>query len=124
MIASLIENAGADAIEISGGYVTHGVGPAHTKINEIEQEGYFFNLSEQIAQHVKIPIISVGGFRTIQVIESHLNGSAISAISLSRPLISEPNLIKRWKSGDQSRARCISCNRCFVNDEAKCVFNL
>ncbi|GAI17003.1 unnamed protein product, partial [marine sediment metagenome] len=35
-------------------------------------------------------------------------------ISLCRPLIREPELIKRWKRGNTERAACISCNKCFV----------
>ena len=34
-------------------------------------------------------------------------------VSMSRPFIREPHLIKRWKSGDTRRAACISCNGCF-----------
>ena len=34
-------------------------------------------------------------------------------ISMARPFIREPHLIKRWKAGDSANARCISCNRCF-----------
>ncbi|RLC23921.1 MAG: hypothetical protein DRH56_07135 [Deltaproteobacteria bacterium] len=34
-------------------------------------------------------------------------------ISMSRPLIREPGLLNRWKSGDLTRAACLSDNRCF-----------
>ena len=34
-------------------------------------------------------------------------------ISMCRPLIREPILIKRWQSGDLRKATCISCNGCF-----------
>ena len=34
-------------------------------------------------------------------------------VSLCRPLIREPKLIKRWMDGDRSPARCESCNMCF-----------
>ncbi len=33
--------------------------------------------------------------------------------SMSRPLIREPDLVKRWASGDRSKARCLSDNQCF-----------
>ncbi len=35
-------------------------------------------------------------------------------ISMSRPLIRELNLVSRWQSGDTSKAKCISCNNCFM----------
>lgn len=33
-------------------------------------------------------------------------------ISMTRPLIREPGLIKDWMRGDRHRAACISCNGC------------
>jgi len=33
---------------------------------------------------------------------------------LCRPLIYEPNLPNRWKSGDITPAKCISCNSCLA----------
>lgn len=73
-----------------------------------------------IANQVSTPIISVGGYRTIKGIESVLNSSDIAAISMSRPFICEPDLVKRWHSGDTSPAKCISCNGCF-GDSFSCV---
>ncbi len=32
---------------------------------------------------------------------------------MSRPLIWEPGLPKRWLDGDMSPVRCVSCNGCF-----------
>jgi len=34
-------------------------------------------------------------------------------IAMSRPLIREPDLVSRWKSGDRRRAECKSDNLCF-----------
>ncbi|MGL5100787.1 MAG: NADH:flavin oxidoreductase, partial [Fusobacteriaceae bacterium] len=60
-----------------------------------------------------------GGHKNIERIEDILNSSKIEFISLSRPLVSEPDLINRWIK-DRSRAKCISCNRCFLNGK-RCV---
>jgi len=32
---------------------------------------------------------------------------------MSRPLIREPGLINRWKSGNLAKSACISDNQCF-----------
>jgi hypothetical protein len=32
---------------------------------------------------------------------------------MSRPLIREPDLVKRWASGDRAKAQCLSDNQCF-----------
>ena len=33
-------------------------------------------------------------------------------VSMCRPFIWEPDLVKRWKAGDLRKANCISCNNC------------
>jgi 2,4-dienoyl-CoA reductase-like NADH-dependent reductase (Old Yellow Enzyme family) len=32
---------------------------------------------------------------------------------MSRPFIREPDLVKRWASGDRGKAQCLSDNQCF-----------
>ncbi len=34
-------------------------------------------------------------------------------ISLCRPLIKEPGIVKIWQSGKARRPGCISCNQCY-----------
>jgi 2,4-dienoyl-CoA reductase-like NADH-dependent reductase (Old Yellow Enzyme family) len=66
-----------------------------------------------IAREASTPIISVGGYRAIEDIESALNQSDIAAISMGRPFICEPSPVKRWHDGDRRPSKCISCNGCF-----------
>ncbi len=65
----------------------------------------------------------VGGIRSPKTVIKLLTGNgdlaaAFDVIQLSRPIISEPALLRRWteeaKVGTQEIARCISCNRCFA----------
>jgi 2,4-dienoyl-CoA reductase-like NADH-dependent reductase (Old Yellow Enzyme family) len=35
-------------------------------------------------------------------------------ISLCRPLICEPGLVKRWREGDRRKSDCVSDNACFA----------
>jgi len=58
-------------------------------------------------------LILVGGVRSYTIAEQLVANGITDYISLSRPLIREPGLINRWKSGDHSKAECISCNACF-----------
>jgi 2,4-dienoyl-CoA reductase-like NADH-dependent reductase (Old Yellow Enzyme family) len=60
-----------------------------------------------------VPLILVGGMRSFDVAEGLLKKGVADFISLSRPLIREPDLIRRWKSGDYRRAECESDNLCF-----------
>jgi 2,4-dienoyl-CoA reductase-like NADH-dependent reductase (Old Yellow Enzyme family) len=45
--------------------------------------------------------------------EEILAAGSADYFSMSRPLIREPGLPARWKSGDRRRAACISCLGCF-----------
>jgi 2,4-dienoyl-CoA reductase-like NADH-dependent reductase (Old Yellow Enzyme family) len=55
----------------------------------------------------------VGGNRSFQVAERLINEGTADYISMSRPLIREPDLINRWRAGDLSKAACLSDNMCF-----------
>jgi len=76
-----------------------------------------FNLdySEEIKKHVSIPIISVGGFRTLVEMENSVKSSKCDIVSLSRPFIREPNLVKNLMIGLSDKSTCVSCNRCFFS---------
>ncbi len=62
---------------------------------------------------LKVPLILVGGNRSFQVAERLINEGTADYISMSRPLIREPDLINRWRAGDLSKAACLSDNMCF-----------
>jgi 2,4-dienoyl-CoA reductase-like NADH-dependent reductase (Old Yellow Enzyme family) len=112
--AKKLSDAGIDAIEVSAGTPASGKeSPARTVINKPEKEGYNLVLARRIKEEVSCPIMVVGGFRSYEVVEKTLSDNGMDYISLSRPLIREPDLAKRWQQGDRRPARCISCNSCF-----------
>ena len=49
----------------------------------------------QIAQEVKVPIILVGGNKSLDLMNEILEKTKIQYFSLSRPFIREPDLINR-----------------------------
>lgn len=107
---------GIDSIEVSGnGTSVAGIKPG---VNE----AYFKNFAIKLANNEKANVILVGGHRSIENMEKILNESNIKCLSLSRPLIREPNLPIRWQCGDISPAKCISCNKCYYTINHKCVF--
>lgn len=112
--ARLLDREGIDAIEVSGGTsASGGKGPVRTKIDGPEKEAYNLALATEIKKTVGCPVMAVGGFRSLEVATRAAVENRIDYISMSRPLIREPNLIRRWSEGDRSPARCISCNGCF-----------
>jgi 2,4-dienoyl-CoA reductase-like NADH-dependent reductase (Old Yellow Enzyme family) len=112
--AKTVAEAGIDAIEVSGGTAASGEkSPVRVKISKPEKEAYNLELAKEIKDNVSCPVISVGGFRSFEVADKAVT-DGMDYISMSRPLIREPGLINRWLSGDTSKAKCISCNSCFM----------
>jgi 2,4-dienoyl-CoA reductase-like NADH-dependent reductase (Old Yellow Enzyme family) len=112
--ARLLDKEKIDAIEVSGGTSASGENnPVRIKIDRPGREAYNLALAREIQKAVQCPIMVVGGFRSLEVIHKALVEDGIDYISMARPLIREPQLIKRWREGDLSPARCISCNGCF-----------
>jgi 2,4-dienoyl-CoA reductase-like NADH-dependent reductase (Old Yellow Enzyme family) len=113
--AALLEEAGVDAIELSGGTNLSGkLVPFRPGKITAEKEGYYQEEALKYKERIAVPLILVGGFRSLTVSEKFLREGICDFIALSRPLIREPELIARWKSGDTSEATCISDNLCFI----------
>jgi 2,4-dienoyl-CoA reductase-like NADH-dependent reductase (Old Yellow Enzyme family) len=112
-VAGLLADAGLDALEISGGVLTGGrMSPTRMVKNE-EQEAYFKNEARAFGEKLRIPLILVGGMRSFETAEKLLDDRTADFISMCRPFICEPDLVKRWKSGDRRKALCKSDNACF-----------
>ena len=115
-VAAMLEKEGIDAIEVSGG--TH-LSPGEysfsrkTGIVSEDKELYFREAAELYKDKIKVPLLLVGGIRSWGVAEQVVNEGLAGYISLCRPLIREPYLIRRWQTRDIVRATCISCNECF-----------
>lgn len=114
----LMADAGIDAIEVSGN------GTSHTGIKAGRNEGYFRAAAMSLATLVDVPVVLVGGLRSIERINQYLGETKIEYVSLSRPLIREPNLIQRWQTGDTKPSLCVSCNTCYRTPGHQCIFNL
>ena len=106
---------GYDALEISSGL--RGPGYAYTefrdKISRLDREAYFRNWCKEIRPEVTVPVMMVGGLRTFDLMEEVIQNGEADFVSLSRPLIREPHLIRDWQNNDRHRATCVSCNKCF-----------
>ncbi|HNY72456.1 MAG TPA: NADH:flavin oxidoreductase [Syntrophales bacterium] len=113
--ARLMVDAGVDAVELSGGTIISGrLSPSRTKINAPEKEAYFREEARWLRENVQVPLLLVGGNRSYEVAAGLLAEGAADYISLSRPLIREADLIRRWEDGDRRPAACISDNLCFA----------
>jgi len=77
------------------------------------EEGYNLEAAKIIKKKIKmIPLILVGGLRSKNFMEEVIEKQYADFISMSRPFIREPYLIKGFKQGKKDKVACISCNRC------------
>ena len=114
VVSKMLADAGLDAIELSGGTPDSGkLGPARVGINKEEKEAYFKEAAAVFKKQIDLPLILVGGMRSFSVAEQIIDSGIADYLSMCRPLVREPGLIKRWQSGDTSPSTCKSDNLCF-----------
>ena len=113
-VGGMLQEAGIDAIELSGGTIVSGkLSASRMGIKSEEKEAYFRDSARVFKEALRVPIIMVGGIRSFHLAERLVALGYTDYISMSRPFIREPDLIRRWAAGDLRKAACISDNQCF-----------
>ena len=117
-IAKLLVDTGYCAIEPTGGafeFISKSKKSYPSLVVKTpDDENYFLPSVKKLEQIKKeCPIILMGGVRNPHIVEKFLQEKTVDFISMSRPLIYEPDLPNRWKNGDFSPPLCTSCNQCF-----------
>ncbi|MGZ6276675.1 MAG: hypothetical protein ACXWMI_11300 [Syntrophales bacterium] len=87
------------------------------------QESYFLPSAKTIKEKTNATIILVGGLKSFSRIEEVLESKTADFVSMSRPLIRQPDLPNLWLSGQgPDKTECISCNACLPvgNDLIDC----
>lgn len=151
--AKLIEQCGADAIVLSGGfvsrsplYIMRGQIPPKTMSHYIKnfplkmlvryfgkylmqpikfEEGYFLNDAFAFRNEIKIPLIVVGGLNSETTIQKALN-MGFDGIGLARALIQNPNFVKELKEQSIHKSACTICNYCVAvmySQKMQCYMN-
>ncbi|MFX1376308.1 MAG: NADH:flavin oxidoreductase [Promethearchaeota archaeon] len=116
-IVKMLVDIGYDAIEPSGGIYESELIHKNTYpckiIKSPEGENYFLPTAKRLKPLMNgAKLILVGGIKNPISAEKILNDNHADFISMCRPLIYEPDLPNRWKNGDITPAKCISCNSC------------
>jgi 2,4-dienoyl-CoA reductase-like NADH-dependent reductase (Old Yellow Enzyme family) len=86
-VAKALEKAGLDIIEISG--------PNPLRNSE---DPYFYEDTKKIAEILKIPVICIGGIKTYEQVDNILKNSKIQYVAMSRELLKQPDIVKKWYS--------------------------
>lgn len=126
-VAKIIAGAGIDGIEVSAGTLADdpdGICP-YPKIEKEEEESCFREYAAELKKHVDVPVILVGCNRTPEIMTDIIESGDANLLSMSRPFIMEPDLVRRWKEGNLSKAACVSCNICLTllmqGERVRCV---
>lgn len=104
-LVTVLKSAGEllDAVETSG---------SHAIVKGAVQKPYFIDIVKKLHNDVDVPLIEVGGFRNVADMLEALRVGA-SAVSMSRPLLCEPDLPTKIRNGETETSRCRSCGACF-----------
>ena len=123
LICKKLEAIGVDAIIISGNIHGNASGLVGESFDgyTLQQEGYFHEYGDVISQDVDVPIITVGGLSDIEAIEKIAHETNIQYFALSRPLLAEPMLIKRWLDENRAPVDCERCSKCRTKRGNFCV---
>jgi 2,4-dienoyl-CoA reductase-like NADH-dependent reductase (Old Yellow Enzyme family) len=106
--AQMLESLGMDAIELSEG-IEQKWGH-HIRANALEP--YYKEECSKARQALSLPLILVGGMRKLRDMQSVLDDGLADAVSLCRPFINAPDMVRRFKQGTADSSKCNSCNEC------------
>lgn len=78
-------------------------------------EGYNTSAARSIRPMTgDIPLALVGGMRTLEKMSQAVTDKDTDLISMSRPFIREPFIVKQFKENRKNKVACVSCNRCLA----------
>ena len=112
IVAKMLESAGVDIIEISGGTYEQPkligvddltINPERSeqrKESTIAREAYFLEYAKDIRKVVSLPLMVTGGFRTKEGIEDALKSNICQIIGIGRPLCADPYCVKKMIAGE------------------------
>jgi 2,4-dienoyl-CoA reductase-like NADH-dependent reductase (Old Yellow Enzyme family) len=114
-VAKALSKRGIDAIEISGGGVGQvaEVRRVRARSDDPElSEASFAGHAAKIREAIKSTTMAlVNGIRSRRCMKAIIEKDVADLISMSRPFIREPDLVRRLKAG-QPAATCTSCDAC------------
>ena len=84
-ICKELDKRGIDAIEISGDFWS-GRG----------NKAYYKEIASKVAEQISAPVIVTGGNRDFEEMEKMINETNIGYLGIARPLIQDPEMIKKY----------------------------
>jgi 2,4-dienoyl-CoA reductase-like NADH-dependent reductase (Old Yellow Enzyme family)/NADPH-dependent 2,4-dienoyl-CoA reductase/sulfur reductase-like enzyme len=125
-VAQILENAGLDAIHVSGGVDTDlewAVDPVY------HVQGCKTDVAGEIKTAINIPVIAVGVIREPAFAEDVLAQGKADFVAIGRGLLTDPDWPLKAARGEETIIRkCISCNYCLMSRTGagltiRCIIN-
>jgi 2,4-dienoyl-CoA reductase (NADPH2) len=125
IFATLLEEAGADCFNVTGGW-------HESRVPQITGElprGGFAYLARGIKEAVGVPVIASNRINDPLVAEAILQHHLADMVNMGRPLIADPDLPIKTANGDyKAIRRCIACNQgcldmVFTFQDVHCTVN-
>lgn len=141
LVARALEEAGTSALVLSGGLVSHSalyllrgerplrqmiaVEPSWLQKLALIAFGPFFvpktpfaplfflPLAKQVRAAVRMPLVYVGGATSLEDI-MQVRREGFELVAMGRALLADPDLIRRYATGQATRSTCSPCNRCIT----------
>jgi len=145
-VARWLEGRGADALVLSGGFVSRapfylfrGERPLRQMIAAEKSLGqklalavfgpvliraypfeplYFLPLAREIRRAVQMPLVLLGGVKSMDDIGTALR-EGFELVAMGRALIHDPALIAKYAAGQARQSGCQPCNRCVAEMEGE-----
>ena len=104
--AKLLDAAGVDLLEISGGTYEDPqmLAGLQKRQSTIDREAYFLDFAERLRGETKLPLMVSGGFRSSAAMTAAVASGATDMVGLARPLTLMPDLPNRVLAGEDLRA--------------------
>ena len=91
-----------------------------------ENKLVYFETGKLLADILKVPVLVTGGIKNLNVANDALNNSNIQYIGICRALLSEPDILTKWKNCEDKKSQCVNCMNCYKIDhtvEIECIIN-
>ena len=124
-LAGEIEEAGASIINTGIGWHEARVPTIATMV----PRGAFSFVTKKLKPHIRIPIVTTNRINTPEIAESILKDGHADMVSLARPLLADPDFVKKAMEGKADEINtCIGCNQAcldhtFKGQRATCLVN-
>ncbi|MEM7019743.1 MAG: NADH:flavin oxidoreductase [Pseudomonadota bacterium] len=140
-IASALEARGADALVLSGGFVSRSAfylmrgglplrGMLQIEKNWLQKFGmalfspwlvkqypfdevFFLAQAKQVREAVTMPLVLLGGIVSLSNMEQAMQ-AGFDLVAVGRPLLHNPQFINQLRAGQITRSACNQCNQCVV----------